>query len=275
MGHQLIAGSRRDGQTPVVYRFGDGPALAVCLTGGYNKWMNVPSRFKPIKIKICGITRLGDALSAIELGADLIGLNLVGGPRKITPAAAMQVAVHPVLSGKVVLLLDHWPQEWDAAAPPMDAIFGVQFYGPVDHPAIKEFRRRQLQLLLPVRVENARSLAAIDGQMAAAAEGNVIWLMDAHVPGQLGGTGRTFDWTAAKSFVQRLSVAGESRVGVAGGLTPHNVADAIAQLAPQLVDVSSGVEEPGNPGVKNVKLMAAFISAARRASQAASGGGEV
>ncbi len=226
-------------------------------------------------IKICGITNCDDALAAVDLGADLIGLNLVGGPRKITIAAAMQMAIHPTLAGRVVLLLDHWPQEWDVAPPPMDAIFGVQFYGPVDHPAVKEFRRHQLQLILPVRVENASSLMAIDGQMAVAVAGKVIWLMDTHVPGQMGGTGRTFDWGVAKTFVRRLSAEGEALVGVAGGLTPHNVADAIAQLAPHLVDVSSGVEEPGHPGVKSVKRMAAFISAARWASQAASGGGEV
>ena len=236
--------------------------------------MGAGQRKQRTLIKICGITNRDDALAAVELGADLIGLNLVGGPRKITPAAAEHIAAHPALAGKVVLLLDHWPCEWEVASPPMAAIFGVQFYGPVDHPAIQEFCRHKLRLILAVRVENAGSLTAIV-RLAAHAPEDVIWLMDTHVAGQLGGTGKTFDWGVAKAFVRRLSVKGEALVGVAGGLTPSNVADAIGQIAPHLVDVSSGVEEPGHPGVKSVKLMTAFVSAAHGATQAASGGGEV
>jgi len=236
--------------------------------------MNLKHPKRSTIIKICGITSLQDAISAVELGADLIGLNLVGGPRKITPATAHQFAAHPVLAGKVVVLLDNWPVPWIESPSMQPAIVGVQFYGPLDRPAMNRLQHHSLQLLLPVQVKNGQSLAAVDAAIVEKSR-SITWLLDAHVPGQLGGTGKTFDWSAAKSFARRCSDDGRSRLGVAGGLTPQNVAAAMRELTPHLVDVSSGVEIPGRPGVKSRELMEAFIAAVRCRDQAASGGGEV
>lgn len=139
-----------------------------------------PQRYKrSTLIKFCGITNVQDAISAIEVGADLIGLNLVGGPRKIMPAAAEQIAAHPELVGKEVVLLDHWPPAWVVSAPLKTTIFGVQFYGPVGHPAVAQIRQQPFKLHLPVRVENTISLTAIDGQRADCAQTvtSVSWLM--------------------------------------------------------------------------------------------------
>jgi phosphoribosylanthranilate isomerase len=237
--------------------------------------MSARPRPRSIKIKICGITNIDDALMAIDLGADYIGLNLVAGRRKISLGDAMQIARHVTLNGRAVLLLDHWPQEWDAAPPSMDVLFGVQFYGPVDHPSVMQFRRQRLKLLFPLRVENADSLVAIDRHMIHMPADDVIWLLDAHAAGQLGGTGQTFNWSLAQRWVERFAGSNQPLIGVAGGLTPHNVADAIGQISPDLVDVSSGVEEPGRPGIKNPGLIEAFIKAVRGVNQAASGGGKV
>jgi phosphoribosylanthranilate isomerase len=85
-------------------------------------------------------------------------------------------------------------------------------------------------------------------------------LMDAFVPGKLGGTGHRFDWSLA------AGLAGERRVLLAGGLDADNVADAVEAVRPWGVDVASGVELHGRPGVKDLERVAAFVSAARSSS---------
>ena len=202
---------------------------------------------------------------AINLGADLIGLNLVAGPRKITPSLAMEIAADPLVRGKAVLLVRDWPGEWDAAIPEAGLLAGVQYYGPLDHPCVMRFAALSMPLFLPVRVADAQSLATVAEHAPLVAGARVTWLLDSHAPGKLGGTGQVFDWSLAKEFARRFAGDGETRWGVAGGLTPHNVADAIRELAPDLVDVSSGVEEPGRPGIKNRDFVRDFIAAARKA----------
>ena len=83
-------------------------------------------------------------------------------------------------------------------------------------------------------------------------------LVDAKVEGTLGGTGATFDW----ALVKELAV--QRRLTLAGGLEPGNVERAVRELAPYCVDVASGVEAAGAPGVKNLDKVRAFIDAARR-----------
>ena len=82
------------------------------------------------------------------------------------------------------------------------------------------------------------------------------WLLDSHVPGQLGGTGATFNWELAQEATKFNRM-----VILAGGLTPENVAQAIQQVRPYAVDVSSGVESA--PGNKDHHKMRTFIAAAR------------
>jgi phosphoribosylanthranilate isomerase len=224
-----------------------------------------PGERQRAQIKICGITSAGDARMAVELGADLIGLNLVAGPRKITLSLAMEIATDPHVRGKAVLLVRDWPGEWDAAAPEAGILAGVQYYGPLDHPCVMRFVGLSLPLFLPVRVADAQSLAKVAEHAPLVAGAKVTWLLDSHAPGKLGGTGQVFDWSLAKEFARRFAGNGEMRWGLAGGLTPHNVADAIQELAPDLVDVSSGVEEPGRPGVKNRDLVRDFVAATRKA----------
>jgi phosphoribosylanthranilate isomerase len=88
-------------------------------------------------------------------------------------------------------------------------------------------------------------------------------LLDARVPGALGGTGVTLAWTDLARSVRAL--LGDAPFVLAGGLTPQNVATAIAALAPAAVDVSSGVER--SPGIKDAERMRAFVAAVREASR--------
>ena len=88
-------------------------------------------------------------------------------------------------------------------------------------------------------------------------------LLDAHAPGALGGTGHALDWPALSAAVR--AVRGSGTLVLAGGLTPVNVAAAIAALAPDVVDVSSGVEQ--SPGVKDHSRMRAFAEAVARAQE--------
>ncbi|MGC8561232.1 MAG: hypothetical protein ACP5O1_11210, partial [Phycisphaerae bacterium] len=130
---------------------------------------------------------------AIDLGADLIGLNLVAGPRKITLSMAMEIAADPLVRGKAVVLVHDWPNAWDAGVPEAGLLAGVQYYGPLDHPCVMRFAGLPMPLFLPVRVADAQSLDAVAQQLPLVAGADVTWLLDSHAPGKLGGTGRVFD----------------------------------------------------------------------------------
>jgi phosphoribosylanthranilate isomerase len=111
-------------------------------------------------------------------------------------------------------------------------------------------------------VSRVKTTALPEGLMDAAAEADAL-LLDAAVAGQLGGTGVTLDWAAVAGDVRRLRRRG-TRVVLAGGLVPDNVAEAVRTVRPDVVDVSSGVESA--PGIKDHDRMRAFADAARAVS---------
>jgi phosphoribosylanthranilate isomerase len=88
-------------------------------------------------------------------------------------------------------------------------------------------------------------------------------VLDARVPGRLGGTGTTFDWAAVRGPLERARARGSARLVVAGGLTPDNVGDAVRAVRPFGVDVAGGVERA--PGRKDPELVRRFVAAARAA----------
>jgi phosphoribosylanthranilate isomerase len=119
----------------------------------------------------------------------------------------------------------------------------------------------ELELLLP----NAYKAVAIAGpeDVARASEyGGERLLVDAKVPGELGGTGARFDWSLAVPLTKRRDLI------VAGGLTPENVAEAMRALSPFGVDVASGVEMRQNPRAKDPAKLSAFVAAVRAADLA-------
>jgi phosphoribosylanthranilate isomerase len=214
------------------------------------------------RVKICGITRIDDALAASNAGADAIGLVFwPGTPRKVEFEQARVIAAAvPAFVTVVGLFVDPSPAEVRATldAVPLDIL---QFHGDEPQALCASFGRPYIKAV-PVRADvdllqyasryrDARSL-----------------LFDAFEPGGMpGGTGRTFDW---KGLATRLDAGLAQPLILSGGLGPHNVGAAIRALRPWAVDVSSGVEESdadGRPhrGIKDPAKIVAFIRGVRDA----------
>lgn len=203
-----------------------------------------------LRIKICGLTHPDDVRAAADAGADLVGFIFApGSPRFLTPAAARPVAAatppHVLRTGVFVN-----PTEAEV----QDAIFNcglnlLQFHG---DEAPDFCLRFGLMTIKAIRVRDAASLTALAQYQTSA------FLLDTYSAQAAGGTGETFNWDLARSARD----AGRP-IFLAGGLTPENVGDAIRQVRPFGVDVSSGVEL--SPGRKDHQKIRAFIAAARAA----------
>ncbi len=204
------------------------------------------------RIKICGLTRPEDLDAAVAAGADAVGLVFVeGSPRCLGLSQAERLASRlPPFVTLVALFLNPeaaWVRTVLAALP--TAV--PQFHGDEPPAFCRAFGRPYLKAV-PMGggadpVAYARRYPDCAGL-----------LLDGHPAGAMGGRGETFDWRA----VPRLGAP----VILAGGLTPENVAEAIAIARPYGVDVSSGVESA--PGVKDPARMAAFAAAVRAADRA-------
>ena len=204
-----------------------------------------------VRVKICGITRVEDALSCARLGADAIGLVFYApSPRNITveQARAIVAALPPFIT-TVGLFVDAQPAEVQAVLDqlPLDVL---QFHGNEPAQYCCSFRRPYLKAL---RVKPGVDLV----QYASAYSGARALLLDAHIEGVAGGSGQTFDWGL---IPPRLPLP----VILSGGLNPDNVAEGIRRIQPAAVDVSSGVEAA--KGIKNAEKIAAFMQGVRNAS---------
>lgn len=204
-----------------------------------------------LKIKICGITNVADALTAVAAGADALGFVFAPSPRQVTPGqAAAIIRELPPFVTTVGLVVDQDP------FPILEAcrVDVIQFHGSESPEAVARVGCRAIKAL---RVRAAPDLAALVEYHSASA-----YLLDAYVPGVAGGTGRQFPWQLA-SEAQRFG----KPVIVAGGLTPENVVRCIETTRPYGVDVSSGVE--AEPGRKDAAKVRTFIEAARAADLSA------
>ena len=201
-----------------------------------------------VRSKICGITRVEDALAAVDAGADAIGLVFYAkSPRAVTvPQAQAILAALPPFVTTVGLFVDCQRSELNAIldAVPLDLL---QFHGDESPAACEGFRRPYIKAL---RVKPGDDIAALIGLYGSAAG----VLLDTFVPGVPGGTGEAFDWSLVP---QGLSVP----IILAGGLTPENVRAAIEQVRPYAVDVSGGVE--ASKGLKDSDKIYAFVRAVR------------
>ena len=203
------------------------------------------------KVKICGITRLPDALAAVEAGADALGFMFFeGSKRYITSAAAAQIIrALPPFVAKVGVFVN-------ARAETVRAIIAecgldtLQFHGEETPEFCRQFA--PLKVVKAFRIQNAESLKPLPDYAVDA------WLLDSHVPGLRGGTGEKFNWDLA---CQAKELG--RPVILAGGLTPENIADALQQVWPFGVDVSSGVESA--PGLKDAGLVRRFVEIVREA----------
>ena len=209
------------------------------------------------RVKICGITRIEDALAAADAGADAIGLVFwAASPRAVTlgQGQAIAAALPPFVS-VVGLFVDPAPAEVEAALArvPLDLL---QFHGSEPPALCRAFGRPYLKALaVAPEGDLLESLSPFDDAAGV--------LVDAPPHrGMPGGTGRTFDWSRLPPVLPRPLV-------LSGGLDPGNVGAAVRQVRPWAVDVSSGVEAQdvaGRPlkGIKDAARIAAFIEEVRQ-----------
>jgi phosphoribosylanthranilate isomerase len=201
------------------------------------------------RVKFCGLARAGDVRLACELGVDALGFVLAPrSPRRIDPGdlPGLRAAVSPLVD-VVALFMD------PAAGEVLDAMRRLrptllQFHGSEEDSFCRSFGLPFMKSL-PMAGGTEEALAISRRYPSAQA-----FVLDAHGPGEAGGTGRRFDWSAAPRPARPVFLA--------GGLAPGNVADAIRSLRPYAVDVSSGIESA--PGLKDGERMRAFLDEVRR-----------
>ncbi|MDR3581542.1 MAG: phosphoribosylanthranilate isomerase [Oryzomonas sp.] len=202
-----------------------------------------------IKVKICGITNLEDALTAVDAGADALGFVFhPKSPRHVFPEQAAAIIRHlPPFVQAVGLFVDE-PLDMVNATADQCGLDLVQLHG-VEKPGYCDSVRRRV--VKTFRVKDITSLEPMRDYRVAA------FLLDAWSPAAHGGTGQTFNWEIAACAAQ------SNRIILAGGLTPGNVAEAVRKVRPYSVDVSSGVES--GPGKKDSRKIVDFISNAKNA----------
>lgn len=217
-----------------------------------------------VEVKFCGLTRPEDAARAAELGASYAGVIFAGGPRLLTPGRAREVFAPLAGTGvRRVGVFGHQGVDEVASLATAAGVDVVQLHGDPTGAAIARLRTRFAGRVWAVRRLADAALPPGAAEIASAADGVVL---DAAVPGRLGGTGVALDWAGLGPAVGALRAAGREGMPIvlAGGLRPGNVARAVALVRPDVVDVSSGVESV--PGVKDPEAMRAFMVAAREAS---------
>lgn len=201
-----------------------------------------------VRCKICGITRVEDALAAVHAGADAIGLVFyAASPRAVSIEQARAiVAALPPFVAAVGLFVDASRDEVRAVleAVPLDLL---QFHGDETPEECEGYGRRYLKAL---RVKSGDDVAVEVARFPGAAG----VLLDTYVPGIPGGTGEAFDWSLVPSDLSHPVI-------LAGGLTAENVGAAIRQVRPYAVDVSGGVEAA--KGIKDAEKIRAFIRQAK------------
>lgn len=206
------------------------------------------------RVKICGITNEADAAAAIQAGADALGVNFYRqSPRHVDLSVANEwlsrlpgdilriaVLVNPTIEEALAL----------AAMPFIDAL---QLHGDESPEFCRMLAERGFQFMKAIRVRDDASL----GRMPSYSTPTI--LLDSYTPG-FGGSGQVFPWHLAARLVETRP---DLQIVIAGGLTPENVIDAIRQVHPTAVDVTSGVESA--PGRKDSAKLKAFVDAARAA----------
>ena len=214
-------------------------------------------------VKICGLTRADDAHAAEITGAAYLGAILAGGPRLLTPAEARHV-LGPRRQNvrRVAVFGEQSVADIIALSAQLD-LDVVQLHGSHSPREAADIARACARTVWPVLRVAGTELPA-DAADYAAVSGALV--LDAHVVGQLGGTGVALDWSGLAESVAKLREQVPSLTLVlAGGLRANNVGAAIRLLSPQVVDVSSGVESA--PGVKDPARVQQFVGAVRGAAE--------
>lgn len=206
------------------------------------------------RAKICGLTRPEDAALAVEHGADFLGVIFAGGPRVLDAPRAKAIvaesAGRPVIGVFAATTVEAILALRDATG-----IRGAQLHGGGDAATVRRLQAEGLFVWSVRRPSSLDALAALDDAEALAADAV---LVEAHVPGALGGTGQTLDLEIGCAARLRL---GARCMVLAGGLGPETVGPRVALVRPDVADVSSGVESA--PGRKDPVRLIRFLEVAR------------
>jgi phosphoribosylanthranilate isomerase len=211
-------------------------------------------------VKICGLQDEATALAAAAAGADFLGFVFAPSRRRITPERARSIiaAVRARAGTRAPRMVGVFVDECPLLVADVAAYCGLDFVQLCGDESPSYLRRLGTPVLLSRQTRGEATLAALAPYRDLAA----MFLLDAASPAARGGTGRLCDWATASLAARRYPVL------LAGGLTPTNVADAIAAVRPAGVDVSSGVETDGG---KDPDKIAAFIREAKQAGPAVDG----
>jgi phosphoribosylanthranilate isomerase len=203
-----------------------------------------------VKVKICGITSLEDALTAVTAGADALGFVFYSAsPRHVHPEQAAQIIRNLPPFVQTVGLFVNEDSTTVTATADLCGLDVIQLHGDETPEYCTAIRRR---IIKAFRVQDITTLDALERYHVSGT------LLDAWSPAAPGGTGQTFNWEIAAEAVKR-----GHRIILAGGLTPGNVAEGIQQVHPYGVDVSSGVES--SPGRKEKSKICDFVEIAKQA----------
>ena len=214
-----------------------------------------------VRVKICGITRLDDALGAVEAGAEALGFMFYEtSPRNVSVKVTADIIRQlPPFVAKVGVFVNATEDVVRKTAVEC-GLDTLQFHGDETPAFCGKFS--PLKVYKAFRIQGLESLQRLPTYKTDA------WLLDGFMPDKPGGAGAKFNWDLAVE-AQKLG----RPIILAGGLTPENVADAVRKVQPYAVDVSSGVESA--PGKKDRAKMQRFIAAAKavteKASECASG----
>jgi phosphoribosylanthranilate isomerase len=205
-----------------------------------------------VQVKICGITRVEDALMAQRAGADALGLVMYKkSSRHVNMQQAIAIREAIATDTLCVVLLVNADKEFVKQVITDVKPDLIQFHGDETADFCQQF---DFPFIRALRMRDDLDISA-----EARAYCNAYGLLfDAWNPNQYGGTGEQFDW-------QRLPTERDFHLILAGGLNPSNVAEAVATAAPDMVDVSGGVES--SPGIKDEQKVRAFINNAKAVAE--------
>jgi phosphoribosylanthranilate isomerase len=204
-----------------------------------------------VEAKICGLTRPEDAAAAAAGGATYLGVVFASGPRVVTPSRAAEI-VAGARGVPVLGVFGRQPVEAILDIAGAAGLAGAQLHGDYPREDAARLRAAGLRVWRVVRIAAPADLDRLEGA-AAQADAVLVEPRAAHADG---GAGVSLDLAVGREARARLATG---RMVLAGGLTPENVAGAVALVRPDIVDVSSGVEHL--PGIKDPTRIAAFLEA--------------
>jgi phosphoribosylanthranilate isomerase len=209
-----------------------------------------------VKVKICGVTRPEDARAAVAAGADAIGINFapeskryIGSIERAADLIKKTDKAHAISWAGV--FVNSPGADIERAVRELSLAI-VQLHGdetPQDVAALRLTLPHGTMIWKVFRISGENDLAAVTQYKCDG------WLLDARYEGARGGEGKSFDWNVLKGLARTTPIV------LAGGLTPENVSQAVAQVRPDWVDVASGVESA--PGVKAADKIERFVRGAR------------